>query len=164
VASPKFGPWWVLWIQSCMWLVLAPKVLWICTNHFVLVLCKSVKVNEVCQFFLVPSRSSNTPLYPSKVLRARERAPSSSPFRCLYTLNSSWVYQGAWERVILELGIKNLHNQAWIPSTIITNAKNLLQLGTKKLRNQSKTKQATNSSNSHHRCQKPLITWNKKTL
>jgi hypothetical protein len=27
---------------SCMWLVLAPKVLQLCTNHFVLVLCKSV--------------------------------------------------------------------------------------------------------------------------
>jgi hypothetical protein len=27
---------------SCMWLVLAPKVLQLCTNHFVLVLCRSV--------------------------------------------------------------------------------------------------------------------------
>jgi hypothetical protein len=27
VASPKFRPWWVLWVQSCPWLVLAPKVL-----------------------------------------------------------------------------------------------------------------------------------------
>ncbi len=27
---------------SCPWLVLAPKVLQICTNHFVLVLCRSV--------------------------------------------------------------------------------------------------------------------------
>jgi hypothetical protein len=27
---------------SCSWLVLAPKVLQLCTNHFVLVLCKSV--------------------------------------------------------------------------------------------------------------------------
>ncbi len=27
VASSKSGPWWVLWVQSCPWLVLAPKVL-----------------------------------------------------------------------------------------------------------------------------------------
>ncbi len=27
---------------NCSWLVLAPKVLQLCTNHFVLVLCKSV--------------------------------------------------------------------------------------------------------------------------
>jgi hypothetical protein len=62
---------------SCSWLILAPKVLQLCINHFVLVLCKSMWVVEACQLFLVPSRSSNTPLYPSKVLRARERAPSS---------------------------------------------------------------------------------------
>jgi hypothetical protein len=27
VASPEFGPWWVKWVQSCPWLVLAPRVL-----------------------------------------------------------------------------------------------------------------------------------------
>jgi hypothetical protein len=27
VASTEFGPWWVLWVQSCPWLVLALKVL-----------------------------------------------------------------------------------------------------------------------------------------
>jgi hypothetical protein len=27
VVSPKSGPWWVLWVQICPWLVLAPKVL-----------------------------------------------------------------------------------------------------------------------------------------
>jgi hypothetical protein len=59
----------------CSWFVLAPKVLQLCTNHLVLVLCRSVRVSEDCQLFLVPSRSSSTPLYPSKVLRARERAP-----------------------------------------------------------------------------------------
>jgi hypothetical protein len=25
VASPESGPWWILWVQSCSWLVLAPK-------------------------------------------------------------------------------------------------------------------------------------------
>ncbi len=27
VASPKSGPWWVLWVRVCPWLVLTPKVL-----------------------------------------------------------------------------------------------------------------------------------------
>ncbi len=26
MASPKSGPWWILWIQSCLWFVLAPRV------------------------------------------------------------------------------------------------------------------------------------------
>jgi hypothetical protein len=64
---------------NCPWLVLAPKVLQLCTNHFVLGLCRSVWVSEACHFFLVPSRSSNRPLYPSIVLRAKERAPTPCP-------------------------------------------------------------------------------------
>jgi hypothetical protein len=64
---------------SCPWFVLAPKVLQLCTNHFVLVLCTSVWVSKACHFFLVPSQSSNMPLYPFIVLRARERAPIPYP-------------------------------------------------------------------------------------
>jgi hypothetical protein len=59
---------------SCPWLVLAPKVFQLHTNHLVLVLCRPAWVSEACQFFLVSSRNSSMPLYPSKVLRARERA------------------------------------------------------------------------------------------
>jgi hypothetical protein len=58
----------------CPWFILAPKVLQLCTNHLVLVLCRSMWVSEACQLFLVPSQSSSTPLYPSKVLWTRERA------------------------------------------------------------------------------------------
>jgi hypothetical protein len=50
----------------CPWLVLAPKVLQLHTNHLVWVLCRPVWVSEACQLFLVPSRSSSTTLYPSK--------------------------------------------------------------------------------------------------
>jgi hypothetical protein len=69
----------------CPWLVLAPKVLQLCIKHLVLILCKSVWVSEACQLFLVPSRSSNMTLYPSKVLWAKERAstPYSSVVLCL---------------------------------------------------------------------------------
>jgi len=32
----------------CPWLILAPKVFQLCTNHLMLVLCKSMWVNEAC--------------------------------------------------------------------------------------------------------------------
>jgi hypothetical protein len=50
----------------CLWLVLAPRVFQLCTNHFVWVVCKPVWVTKACQLFLVPSQSFNPPLYPSK--------------------------------------------------------------------------------------------------
>jgi hypothetical protein len=59
---------------SCPWVVLAPKVFQLCINHLVLVLCRFVWISEPCQLFLVPSWSSSTPFYPSKVLPAKERA------------------------------------------------------------------------------------------
>jgi hypothetical protein len=49
-----------------LWLVLAPRVLQLCTNHFVWVVCKPVWVSEACQLFPIPSPSSNTPFYPLK--------------------------------------------------------------------------------------------------
>jgi hypothetical protein len=61
---------------GCPWFVLAPKVLQLCTNHLALVLCRSLWVNKACHFFLVPSRSSSMPLYPSIVLWTKERAPT----------------------------------------------------------------------------------------
>jgi hypothetical protein len=66
--------------SSCPWLVLAPKVLQLCINHFVLVLCRPMWVSKACQICLVPSRSSNTPLYPFKVLWTRERASTPCSF------------------------------------------------------------------------------------
>jgi hypothetical protein len=39
-----------------------------------LVLCKFVWVNKCLSIFLVPSHSSNTPLYPLKMLQAKEHA------------------------------------------------------------------------------------------
>jgi len=50
----------------CPWLVLAPRVFQLCTNHFVWVVCRPVWVSIACQLFVVPSWSSNTPLYASK--------------------------------------------------------------------------------------------------
>ncbi len=45
VASSKSGPWWVLWIQGCLWLVLASKVLKLCTNQCV-VWFVQIRVND----------------------------------------------------------------------------------------------------------------------
>jgi hypothetical protein len=45
VASPESGPWWVLWVQSCSWLILAPRCSRMWTNHFVVGLMQ-IQVNE----------------------------------------------------------------------------------------------------------------------
>jgi hypothetical protein len=77
VASPESKPWRVLWVRGCPWLFLAPKVLQPCANQlvcwFYASLCEWV---NCLSLFLVPSQSSSTPLYPSKMLKARERAPN----------------------------------------------------------------------------------------
>jgi hypothetical protein len=71
----------------CPWLVLAPKVLQLCTNHFVWVVCMLVWVNKACQLFLVPSRSSNTPFYPSKCCEL-----GSVPQLLPLMLSSTWTH------------------------------------------------------------------------
>jgi len=77
----------------CPWLILAPKVLQLCTNHLVWVLCKPMWVSEACQLFLVPSRSSNTPLYPSKCCKLRSvPLPLPLPLSCIWI--HFWVLQG----------------------------------------------------------------------
>jgi hypothetical protein len=81
VDSPKFGPWWILWVQVCPWLVLAPKVLQLCTNHLVFGFVQ-VRVNSWClSFFLIPSQSSNTPLYPQSAM-SQGVCPDSLLFCC----------------------------------------------------------------------------------
>ncbi len=92
--------------SSCPWLVLTPKVLQLCTNHLLLILYRFVWVVEACQFFLVPSRISSTPFYPSKVLRAKERAstPCSFVVFCLgltfgvpqRIMSASWTHENPW--------------------------------------------------------------------
>jgi len=52
-----------------------------------LVLCRSVWMNKRLSISLVPSRSFNTPLYPFKVLWAKERAPTPD-FSVVFSLDS----------------------------------------------------------------------------
>jgi len=77
----------------CSWLILAPKVLQLCTNHLVWVMCRSVWVSEACQLFLVPFRSSNTPLYPSKCCELGS-VPRLLPLLLSFTWTHIWVPQG----------------------------------------------------------------------
>jgi hypothetical protein len=63
------------------------KVLQLCTNHLVWVVCRPVWVSEACQLFLVPSRSSNTPLYPSKCCEL-----GSVPWLFLLPLSFTWTH------------------------------------------------------------------------
>jgi hypothetical protein len=120
--------------SSCPCPVLAPKVLKLCTNHFVLVLCRFVWVIEACHFFLVPSQSSSAPFYPSTVLRARERAPtpySSTVFSLGLTFESlkelevrQWMCH-QWAQCNLEILINSCaqHNPLLCcgPSNFISN-------------------------------------------
>ncbi len=66
---------------SCLWLVLTPKMFLLCTNHLVLVLCKSVWIVKACQFFLIPSQSSSTPSTPLKCCKLRV-CPDFLLFHC----------------------------------------------------------------------------------
>jgi len=76
-----------------MWLVLAPRVFQLCTNHLVRVVCRPVWVSEACQLFLVPSRSSNTPLYPSKCCELGS-VPQLLLLPLFSTWTHIWVFQG----------------------------------------------------------------------
>jgi hypothetical protein len=90
---------------SCPWLVLAPKVLQLCINHFVLVSCRSVWMIEACHFFLVSSWSSNMPLYPFIVLRTKERAPTPC---------SSVIFNlGLTFESLKKLGVRHLVSELW---------------------------------------------------
>ncbi len=55
-------------------------------------------MSEACQLFLVPSRSSNTPLYPSKCCELKERASTPPSFAVFY-LDSHLSPLKSWECV-----------------------------------------------------------------
>jgi len=90
---------------SCPWFVLAPKMFQLCTNHLVLALCKPLWVSEACQFFLVPSQSSSMPLYPSKMLRAKEHASTFyfSIILCLGLTFESFKELGAHQKLSMKI-------------------------------------------------------------
>jgi len=90
---PQVRPVVSLVCPCCPWLVLAPKLFQLCINHLVWVMCSPMWVSEACQLFLVPSRSSNTPLYPSKCCELGS-VPRLLPFPLSFTWTHFWVLQG----------------------------------------------------------------------
>jgi hypothetical protein len=65
MASPKSRPWWVLWAQVCLWFVLTPKMLKLCTNQLV-VWFVQVRVSNWCLslFLILISELQHAPLPP----------------------------------------------------------------------------------------------------
>jgi hypothetical protein len=78
-----------------------------------LVLCRFVWVIKACHFFVVPSWSSSTPVYPSKVLRAKERAltPYSFVVSNLGFTFESLKELGARQYSLSTFGAKTNHGQ-----------------------------------------------------
>jgi hypothetical protein len=78
---------------SCPWFVLAPKMFKLCTNHLVLVLCKSVWINEACQFFLSIPKG---PARPSTLPKCYELGNVSDSlfFHCFLFGIHIWIPQG----------------------------------------------------------------------
>jgi len=91
----------------CPWFVLAPKVLQLCINHFVWVVCRPLWVSEACQLFLLPSPSSNTPLYPSKCCELGSM-PRLLPFPLSFTWTHIWVLR--------RVGSASLNAKYWWPT------------------------------------------------
>jgi hypothetical protein len=89
---------------SCPWFVLAPKVFQLCTNHFVLVLCKSVWVVKAYQFFLV---HTGAPAHPSTPPKCCE--PGSVPWLLTLSLSSIWDSHlspsRSWECIIVTVQV-----------------------------------------------------------
>jgi hypothetical protein len=83
---------------SCPWLVLAPKVFQLCTNHFVLVLCRSMWKIEACQIF-----HPGAPTHPSTPIWCYESG--SVPQLLILPLFSIWdshlSHSRSWECVTL---------------------------------------------------------------
>jgi hypothetical protein len=96
VASPKSGMCWVLWVQVCSWLVLAPKVFQLCTNQLVVWFCVSLcEWVNACHVLSPTSELQHAPLPPKYC------EPKNMPQLLVFPLFSlqihAWVYQGAWE-------------------------------------------------------------------
>jgi hypothetical protein len=79
MASPKSKPWWVLWVRACMWLVHAPKMFSYVLTNLLFSLCMSVWVINLLVNLPSPHPGALTHPFTPEMLRAKERAPISSP-------------------------------------------------------------------------------------
>ncbi len=83
VASPKFGPWWILWVRVCLWFVCAPKCFNYALTNLLFNLCTSVWVNELLINLLSP-----IPKLQHAVLLLKWYEPVSVPQLLLLSLSS----------------------------------------------------------------------------
>jgi hypothetical protein len=79
-ASPKFGPWWVLWVRVCPWLVCAPK----CSNYtltnLLFGLCKSTWVIDLLVNLPSPHPKLQHAPLPSKCCEPKSTPQLFFPF------------------------------------------------------------------------------------
>ncbi len=97
VASPKFGPWWVLWVRVCPWLISAPKCSNYALTNLLFVLCRFMWVIDL--LVNLPSFHPGASTCPStpEVLQAKECAPTppSIVFTFGFTIESIKELGGA---------------------------------------------------------------------
>jgi hypothetical protein len=113
VASPKSGPWWVLWVRVCLWFVREPK----CSNYvltnLLFCLCMPMWVIDACHSSWSSSRSSSTPLYPQSAA-SQGVHPNSFSFRSFHLWIRSWVHRGAWgASIIVDLVMHVKEQEDW---------------------------------------------------
>jgi hypothetical protein len=85
VASPKFRPWWILWVHVNLWLICAPKMIQLCTNQLDVWLCKFVWIID--SFITCLNPCLGTPACPlsSKCYKLRSVVyPNFLSFRCFH--------------------------------------------------------------------------------
>jgi len=75
--SPKFGPWWILWVNVCPWLVRAPKVLQLCTNQ--LVVCLYMFIWNIDLLVIHPNPHPGTLTHPFHPQMLRTRVCTLTP-------------------------------------------------------------------------------------
>ncbi len=100
VASPKFGPWWVLWVCVCSWFVRAPRCSNYALTNLLFSLCKSVWVIEMLVNLPSPIMELQHAPLPSKSCE-----PRSMPQLLLLSLSSPLGSQLSLSR---SLGVRHL--------------------------------------------------------
>jgi hypothetical protein len=96
VVSPKFEPWWILWIRVCPWFVHAPKMFKLCTNQFVVQFVQVHMNNRfVCHSSSPHPKAPTRSFYPWSVVNERVY-PNSFFFQCFHFWTCIWIFQRVW--------------------------------------------------------------------
>jgi hypothetical protein len=95
VVSPKSGPWWILWVRVCPWLVCAPKCFNYALTNLLFGLCKSVWVIDLLVNLPSPIPELQHAFLPPKCCELGSM-PNPFSFHCLHLWTYNLVLQGAW--------------------------------------------------------------------